>query len=170
MHPPRTRRNAVRTALVVLTALFTLLMAGIPAAAAPIGYETEALAEDYCTLYSTAGDAAWAEIAVEPTVSFSGKAWTTFFMDGRPCLHVEPQPRHLEFVAYDVKGVPLDIERMAVPHRDASYEYAFSLVADETTSIAFVSVGVCRTEPVTGNGEPSANCDGLLFIAPPVEG
>ncbi|MBO3731451.1 hypothetical protein [Glycomyces niveus] len=169
MHPPQKLRSAARTAMVVLAALLAVLAAAGPASAAtPLGYETEALGEDFCTRYSTAGEAEWADIAVQPTVAFTGKAWTTFFRDGRICLGVEPRARHLEFVAYDAKGTALDVERLAAPARDSSYGYAFALTADETTSIDHVTVAICRTEPTTGApGVPSQHCAGMISLYPP---
>ncbi|MEV3935879.1 hypothetical protein AB0K52_07865 [Glycomyces sp. NPDC049804] len=165
MHPTRTRRTAVRTALVVLTAVLAVFAAAAPASAgAPIGFATEALGEDYCTLYSTAGEAEWAEIGVEPTVNVTGKAWTSFHRDGRICLGVEPHDRHLEVVAYD-KDAPVDVEYVPMPERDNGIEYAFALTADETASIDYLTVAVCRTEPVTGTQPP--HCDGKIVIAPP---
>jgi hypothetical protein len=158
--------SPLRATLAIAAGLLFMFAAASPAAAAPVGYETEVLGEDYCTLFSTAGDAEWAEIAVEPTVTFSGKAWTTFFRDGRVCLGVEPQARHLEFVAYDAKGTPLDVERMAVPDRDKAYEYAFALTADETASIDSVTVSICRTEPVIGTTSP--HCAGTVVLTRPV--
>lgn len=167
MHPPQKLRNAVRTALVVLTALFAVLAAAGPASAAPVPYGTSALGEDYCTFYETAGDAEWAEIAVEPTVSFSGKATTTFFRDGRICLGVEPRARHLEFVAYE-KNTPVDVHRIPVPARDSGYAYAFELSTVETGSIDYVTVAICRTEPTTGApGTPSQHCAGTISLYPP---
>jgi hypothetical protein len=164
MHPTRTLRTAVRTALVVLTALLAVFAAANPAsAAAPVGFATEALGEDQCTLYSTAGEADWAEFGVEPTVNVTGKAWTSFFRDGRICLGVEPSARHLEFVAYD-KDAPVDVEYLAMPERDTGFEYAFALTADETASIDYLTVAVCRTEPSTGT---QPQCDGKIVIAPP---
>jgi len=165
MNPPHTLRHAMRTALVVLIALLAVFTATPASAAPPVGFETEALGEDYCTLYQTAGEAEWADIAVSPTVNITGKAWTTFFRDGRICLGVEPRDRHLEFVAYD-KDTPVDIERMAAPDRDKGYDYAFSLNADETASIDYVTVAICRTEAVIGNG-PSQHCEGKVVVYPP---
>jgi hypothetical protein len=157
--------NPLRAALAIAAGVFFLFSAASPAAAAPVGYETEALGEDYCTLFSTAGDAEWADIAVEPTVNLTGKAWTSFDPNSRVCLGVEPLARHIEFVAYDAKGNPLDVERIAAPDRDEAYDYAFALTADETASIDFVTVAICRTEPVIGT--PSQHCAGTVFLTRP---
>jgi hypothetical protein len=165
MNPPHTLRHAMRTALVVLIALLAVLTAAPASAASPIGFETEALGEDYCTLYETAGEAEWADIAVEPTVNITGKTWTTFFRDGRICLGVVPFDRHLEFVAYD-RDAPVDVERLAAAEQDSGYDFAFALTADETASIEYVTVAICRTEVVIGNG-PSPHCAGKIVIAPP---
>ena len=165
MHPPKhTVRNAVRAALVALTSLFAVLAAANPASAgAPVGFATEALGEDYCTLYATAGEAEWADIAVRPTVNVTGKAWTAF-RDGRICLGVEPFDRHLEFIAYD-KDAPVDVERIEMPERGKAFDYAFALTVDETASIDYLTVALCRTDPVIGN--PSQHCTGKIVITPP---
>lgn len=163
MHPPQKLRNAVRTALVGLTALFAVLAAAAPASAAPIPYSTSALGEDYCTFYETAGDAEWAEIGFEPTVSFSGKAATTLLRDGRVCLGVEPRARHLEFIAYE-KDAPVDVHRIPVPARDTGYSYEFELSAAETRSIDYVTVAICLSEPTTG--APSKHCEGTVALYP----
>lgn len=152
MHPPQhTVRNAVRAALVALTALFAILTAASPAAAAPTSFGAWDRGEDGCTVFETAGEADWFvnSIPEMPPVKLTGKTYT--YADGQMCLPVVPRDRHVEFIGYDRDGKP--IAELTVPVSvDGGSAYTEYLVGPYGTRIAYLTVAVCVTQPATGSG------------------
>ena len=153
MHPPRTRRTAVRAALVALTAVFAVLAAAAPASAAT-QFSAWDVGEDGCTNFVVEGAADWSVMGIpeQPPVKLTGKTYT--YVDGWVCLPIVNQERHVEFIGYDRDGkavaeLRIPVSTAAFPGSAAFEEH---LAGPFGTAIEYLTVAVCVTQPDTGSG------------------
>ena len=153
----------LRASLASATGILFALAAAAPASATPTPFSLNDIGEDLCTNFGTDGTANWPDIVVAPTVEFAGTAATTQVGDG-PCLDIVPEPRHIEFLAYDGKEL-VDAHTLPFTVQDSKFEYAFELNAAEDAQISHVTVAICITDDIIG--EPAHDCTEPVEIGGP---
>lgn len=138
----------LRASLTLVASVFLVLAVASPAFAAPAPFSLNDVGEDGCTHYATEGTAEWPNIVIAPTVEIAGLAVTTVDSTGH-CLDVEPQPRHIEFLAYNEKEL-VDGHNVPLSGDESKFEYAFDLTTTEDKSITHVTVAICITDDIIG--------------------